>query len=222
LAGYQQLEGFDMIRAVLTAALACAAILGGAAPAAAEVMQLMLQGRTNPFASPETGDHPVTMVWTYETFMTDPVGVYPSIGSFYAYDSNNPIKSVSLNVDGVVYQFTPTTSRLDVDAYQHYDNTARAQAGDWSAFVRVWQFTGDSFKYPIAERSLSGATIGGYFSSPDYSTAGFRWDKLSIVSLGSGAVPEPSVWGMMVAGFALVGIGLRRRRAALGLAPVGA
>jgi hypothetical protein len=35
---------------------------------------------------------------------------------------------------------------------------------------------------------------------------------------GGGVIPEPATWATLIAGFGLVGAGLRRRRAALTLA----
>ena len=37
-------------------------------------------------------------------------------------------------------------------------------------------------------------------------------DTIGTVEVPSGAVPEPSVWGLLLAGFGMVGISVRRRR----------
>ena len=42
-----------------------------------------------------------------------------------------------------------------------------------------------------------------------YSTGSFSSDPAALVVVG---VPEPSVWGMLIAGFGLVGFQARRRR----------
>ena len=46
----------------------------------------------------------------------------------------------------------------------------------------------------------------------------FNGLALNDVPIGNGAVPEPGTWAMMLTGFALIGLALRRRRAAWRLA----
>jgi hypothetical protein len=50
--------------------------------------------------------------------------------------------------------------------------------------------------------------IGAAFANPDNKYDGF---KLSSITFGVTSVPEPSTWAMMIAGFGMVGAGMRRR-----------
>ena len=50
-------------------------------------------------------------------------------------------------------------------------------------------------------------TTAGFFSSPSYFVGAYSNTEYE----GFGAVPEPASWGLMLAGFGLVGVTLRRR-----------
>lgn len=55
---------------------------------------------------------------------------------------------------------------------------------------------------------------GTYYLSLGTPTGG-QWDaQTASLAVGTAAVPEPATWAMMIAGFALTGAALRRRRAA--------
>ena len=61
-----------------------------------------------------------------------------------------------------------------------------------------------------------GATYDGVFDSN-----GNGWDKSSDINVrvfGTAAVPEPATWGLMIAGFGLVGGAMRRRRTGVAFA----
>ena len=63
---------------------------------------------------------------------------------------------------------------------------------------------------------FSGATDAPTFVPGDYQMADFLGnptERLVISEVGGGVVPEPGTWAMLIAGFSLVGAGLRRRRA---------
>lgn len=57
--------------------------------------------------------------------------------------------------------------------------------------------------------TLTDVTTGGVLSFQDSGPAGNEGNLLDNVVLS--AVPEPSTWALMIAGFAVVGFGLRRR-----------
>jgi hypothetical protein len=67
-------------------------------------------------------------------------------------------------------------------------------------------YSGQTFESVVTLRlsqSLSYSVAGGASYGPD---------RLGSVTVGSaGAVPEPVTWGMMVVGFGVVGLGMRRR-----------
>ena len=58
--------------------------------------------------------------------------------------------------------------------------------------------------------SISGGSPSGLPGVGDY----FGVDDLSITIGGTGAIPEPSSWAMLIAGFGLSGAAMRRRRMA--------
>ena len=63
-----------------------------------------------------------------------------------------------------------------------------------------------------------GVTFAGTAMSVDFggvaNQAGF--DDITLGSAVAGGVPEPSTWALLIGGFGLAGVSLRRRRAALG------
>lgn len=65
--------------------------------------------------------------------------------------------------------------------------------------------------------TASGVAFGGLAKSIDFGgTANFVvYDNITFGSTNPGGIPEPAAWAMMLAGFALVGGAMRRRRPAL-------
>jgi hypothetical protein len=75
--------------------------------------------------------------------------------------------------------------------------------------------------YRVAVTAFSNfgpATLGGAFENDgdfDGRTANFAFDVLNVgvaTGPGAGAVPEPATWGMMIAGFGMMGAAMRTRR----------
>ncbi len=69
--------------------------------------------------------------------------------------------------------------------------------GAWQNFTTTFVGTGSTVTFDIAE------TVGG-------GNGGVVLDNISVV-----AVPEPATWGLMIAGFGMVGFAARRRLATL-------
>ncbi|MBB6226455.1 hypothetical protein FHS79_000609 [Polymorphobacter multimanifer] len=91
--------------------------------------------------------------------------------------------------------------------------------GNVSTFV-----TGDSGDIVVGGRFGDGYFVAGgqtlpYFHQPSEGAAALRANQLNFVASlgtsvgGSGVVPEPASWAMLIAGFGLTGAALRRRRA---------
>lgn len=94
-------------------------------------------------------------------------------------------------------------------------DTTLISLGDWSTSIALPTMAG------FSTYSFSFATSGGKLSfgeilqsAPSFYTPGQlanTGNLLDNVVLSTAAVPEPSTWALMIAGFAVVGFGLRRR-----------
>ena len=97
-----------------------------------------------------------------------------------------------------------------------------------SATCRDQDFNVDPV-YPWVHFKLQSATTGPvaiayYFNASDFRTVGThdsqllgpqQFAQLTVTNLGGGGVPEPTTWALMIGGFGLAGVTLRRRRAAV-------
>lgn len=94
-------------------------------------------------------------------------------------------------------------------------DTTLISLGNWSTSIALPTMAG------FSTYSFSFATNGGQLSfgeslqsAPSFYTPGQlanTGNLLDNVVLSTAAVPEPSTWALMIAGFAVVGFGLRRR-----------
>lgn len=93
---------------------------------------------------------------------------------------------------------------------------ANRNCGEPYAFLNFYARGGASFDRILFAENPQ---VGGYES--DNHTVG-RWNRMSGTPIGGpgsfGAVPEPQSWAMLIAGFGLIGAGMRRRRAATSVA----
>jgi hypothetical protein len=66
----------------------------------------------------------------------------------------------------------------------------------------------------LGPQLFSGTPAAPTFELGSYTLTNFFGDpaRLTISEAGGGVIPEPAAWAMMIAGFGLVGAGLRRRR----------
>ena len=124
--------------------------------------------------------------------------------------------------DKALFTFDPTdvlkAVKKDGDAKKYYgnpnDNFAGQNSGEPYIFLNFFN-DGGSFDKVVFQETPQG---GGYES--DNHTVGHFLTKGTGTSIdlnpesfpGAGAVPEPATWGLLLAGFGLVGISARRRR----------
>lgn len=92
----------------------------------------------------------------------------------------------------------------------YFGNPNKAFAGQNDhepyAFLNFYARGGTTFdRIVFAEKP----EVGGYES--DNHTVG-RWNRMSGTIIPPGGVPEPAAWLMLIAGFGLVGTGMRRQR----------
>ncbi|QXQ08182.1 PEPxxWA-CTERM sorting domain-containing protein [Sphingosinicellaceae bacterium] len=139
------------------------------------------------------------------------VGLGPSPYQVTLYGSNN---GVARNI--VTFTNLATTPRLFVVNYRyHTDDTGGAAFDRAGVFINdiLYEFSPvesdpgftsyGSFTYAIA----AGDSYGLYINSTDGGNGG--------ATLSLGGVPEPTTWALLIAGFGMVGVTMRRRNAAL-------
>ncbi|MCS6986376.1 MAG: PEPxxWA-CTERM sorting domain-containing protein [Sphingomonadaceae bacterium] len=109
----------------------------------------------------------------------------------------------------LVYQFNPADLLARVGGNRAYfcnPNAAFAgkNCGEPYAFVNFYFAEGKTID---RIRIFEDPAVGGYES--DNHTVGY------FTRIGGTPIPEPATWAMLIAGFGLVGMGLRRRRTAI-------
>jgi PEP-CTERM motif len=130
-----------------------------------------------------------------------------------------------LNGNGSDLGFEITNDRAFVPGQSGYSSTLAgldyALSGDGLSIE--FSIENDLFMMPISGLTywpgqqfpvLGGDIVLRLSQSFGYSVAGgatYGNDRLGRVTLSAGAVPEPATWAMMIAGFGLVGAGMRRR-----------
>jgi len=160
----------------------------------------------------------------------EPIGVNPNGGGVYlAYFSSDTASpdTLSQTINGLV---SGTKYNISFDYYvpqNGFDNpydatlslglgdlseapiftlsTADLAAGDvaqWLHFSTIWEATADG-----------SIDLNFQFTGLGVTAADFGLDNVSMT-----AVPEPATWALLIAGFALVGISMRRRRTTISFA----
>ena len=114
-------------------------------------------------------------------------------------DSNDTLQIFGVNLDG---------SLVDMG----FDGTIWSGLGGTAGFVNSGvnqNTTALTFNAPLQAFTgfLFTTRIGGELSYEGMSGQGYRLDSIS-----AGAVPEMATWAMMIAGFGMVGVSLRRRK----------
>jgi hypothetical protein len=140
----------------------------------------------------------------------------------------NYVLPLGLTLDGIAGFTYPTASNVA-------DLTAAGIAAGLGASGAGSSFTGSYFSHNavfggtclitgsagcITARSgnlmAGGETITFFHSGDD--PFQLRVNELRLASAGGGVIPEPGTWAMLIAGFGVVGAGLRRRRSAVAAA----
>jgi hypothetical protein len=169
----------------LALASACAAIFAVAAPAHAAI---------------SVGD-----MLDVQYLFPDASSVYEDSGSF-AYTgpgqsilTQNGFSTVILDNNSVTFSQTPGCGAGCTESPAAFNGAVVFDLTNSSAFAG-WTLLSDTVG--LSSDILSGSEIG------------VNWQGAVLQGqavIGVGAVPEPSAWAMMIAGFAMVGFALRRR-----------
>ena len=165
-----------------------------------------------------TGDYAVTFSSSgYTLDLSSTVGGVTYFGFWLsALDRGNTVTFYSGNT--MLFTFAATDARDFIaglaNSGSYYGNPNAPYTGQNSdepyAFLNFYAENGISFdRVAFAENPQ----VGGYES--DNHTVG-RWTtKSGTVIPNAGAVPEPASWAMMIGGFGLVGVSMRRRSRAV-------
>lgn len=187
------------------------------------------------FAGGDPTNQAFVAKFVYETAhpsRTTNAGVLDLVNGGFGTMFDSPLLAASLTVAGQTFDLTPNFGAANIfNASYHYSVSHRAEQHDIvnllaSDNVLGFGFEGNAPNYSLDDpfQTTSSLADGGIYSSGslqlwsyDYKLnkvvrdlyVGLRPDTVSI-NLFS-AVPEPSTWAMMIAGFGLVGGSLRRR-----------
>jgi hypothetical protein len=167
---------------------------------------LALSGLPNDFQLAE-GDV-VTFTVTLDGLFTVPASATaPGLVQFFGFNLDSEVNPVGASVSGEYATFEDLFGTIGVPLAGGCGNCLSLITGnpDNSA----WGFTGFSGTMTVDTLDeilrITQARISYQIVLED-------------LSGGGGVIPEPATWAMLIAGFGLVGAGLRRRRAALTLA----
>jgi hypothetical protein len=106
-------------------------------------------------------------------------------------------------------RFSLSTLGINVTAGQQYTFLLTAGSAAGTVIEYGWLGTSTSFG-PPADPYAGGRKFAALFPNAAQEDMTFR----SLIDTSANAVPEPSSWAMLIAGFGLIGATLRRRRLA--------
>jgi hypothetical protein len=147
------------------------------------------------------------------------------LGMLQSWDSTNGSFSpdyLEVLVDGVVVaRFTTDNASGSNTAFAGGTVLAYHQQTDtnMSYSDTLVDFTGSD--WATFAHTASTLTIGFRAGGAGWQGGGDEsWglDNFSVTAMGAGGVPEPAAWGMMIGGFGLAGMAMRRRRASVSFA----
>jgi choice-of-anchor A domain-containing protein len=143
-------------------------------------------------------------------------GAQLATSNTFTIDLQNSGQTVIINVDGTADHFSGGLSIVGGDASQVLWNFSDATTLSFANIAMLGSVLAPHAAYQGGWGVLTGQLIVDSFS-----------DSLGATQINSGhnftgdllgGVPEPSTWGLMIAGFGLAGAALRRRRGALNAA----
>lgn len=108
--------------------------------------------------------------------------------------------------------FTSTSLTISDQTLSTAGNFFMTFTSSTSGFFNNAAFASNGFGGTL---SVTGNTLT--FSAPTFNTVATRTAVITFAGAGAvvaGAAPEPAAWAMMLAGFGLAGVAMRRRRAA--------
>lgn len=152
---------------------------------------------------------PMTPNWTVTNGTVDVIGSPPPFFDFLPGNGHYVDLAGSTGAFGLLSTVSSfaagnyTLSFALAGTQRSPDNTTRISLGNWSTSLSP--LASD----PFTTYTFSFTTTGGVLSFQDSGPAGNEGNLLDNVVLS--AVPEPSTWALMIAGFTVVGFGLRRR-----------
>ncbi len=203
-------------------ALAAAMLAASSAPAYAATA-FDLEGVANGvYTSVIVNDGPLTMTITSTTpgaiLVVDNAFAPPVVGRGIISNTNYPLTGFTFQP--MKFAFNQAISSITFnfgDRGGDDDNLVRIEAYD--AADTLLGFVTETFDAGWAVGKTKTVSFAGarYFiassGSADRNFNSLWWDVSAITAGGTGGVPEPAAWAMMLAGFGLVGGAMRRRGA---------
>lgn len=150
--------------------------------------------------------------YTLDLTTTEPGGVTYFGFWLSALDGNNSVTFYQDNTELFTFSATDVSAFIgtldDSSSYLCNPNAAFANknCGEPYSFLNFYAESGTTFDR-VAFNQLGG---GSYES--DNHTVGIWNRKSGTFIIGTGNVPEPETWAMMIAGFAMVGFAMRRHK----------
>ena len=189
---------------------ALSAALAAATPGAAWADNLVVNGgfETGDFTGWTQFDNPDNTAVAGQFGLAPHSGDYQ--GVFGPVDSTGGITQVLNTVAGQNYTISLWLANLG----NHAPNYASISFGGQTlqTFSDAGGFAYTNLTYSAVATGAQTALTFTFRNGPSY----FIMDDVSVSGLeGTPAVPEPATWGMMIAGFGVVGASLRRRTAAV-------
>ena len=206
--------------------LAAAAGLGATTPANASVTLTNIQGGTSPYSGP-------TPTYDFNTAATTPAytggkvlfatdtfdaAPYGSSGGFYSVSPDDAPGVIPLSSFGAISSLSFLWGSADVGNTLKFFNTAGSLIGTFTG-GGIWgaNANGDrtssstnsvvTFSFTGADQLVGRLEMTSFPGGNNPTGQSFEIDNLAIT-----AVPEPTVWALMLVGFGFTGAALRRRR----------